>query len=177
MLKNMTVKELREIAKRESVKGYSTMVKAELVALLTRVIEDDHEVALNIDADMEEEKHMKEAEAERIASGRQYTKDGIVYGAGWSCCAESPSKVIVFDNDVKWAVCNGCASAYTGEVQELPAEIKAFPGKTFMGRIAAYKNDNGRSGFLTARQQRRIAKKWKSAISKGYNLDVVMGDK
>lgn len=49
----------------------------------------------------------------------------IQYGAGWNCCKERPAKVVVFDNGARWAVCKSCASAYTGEVQDLPELINA----------------------------------------------------
>ena len=47
----------------------------------------------------------------------------IQFGQGWNCCKEKPAKVVVFDNGARWAVCASCASMYTGEVQDLPAEI------------------------------------------------------
>jgi hypothetical protein len=51
------------------------------------------------------------------------TDTAIKYGEGWNCCKDRPAAVIVFDNGARWAVCKGCASAYTGEVQELPKEL------------------------------------------------------
>lgn len=47
-----------------------------------------------------------------------YTKD-IEYGQLWNCCWGNETHVIVFDNGSRHAVCNGCASKYTGPVAEL----------------------------------------------------------
>ena len=44
----------------------------------------------------------------------------IQYGKLWDCCAAKPAKVAVFSNGARHAVCKGCASMYTGEIQDLP---------------------------------------------------------
>jgi hypothetical protein len=44
---------------------------------------------------------------------------------------------------------------------------------TVKDRMGAYKRQTG--GYLTNRQQRRIAKKYKHALAKGFDLDTVMG--
>jgi hypothetical protein len=43
----------------------------------------------------------------------------IEFGRGWNCCIGVESKVIVFDNGHRWAVCNYCANQYTGPVYSL----------------------------------------------------------
>jgi hypothetical protein len=53
------------------------------------------------------------------------TDTTIKFGAGWDCCKARPAKVVVFDNGARWAVCKSCASAYTGEVQDLPEIVDA----------------------------------------------------
>lgn len=58
---------------------------------------------------------------------------------------------------------------------ETASPVKTFSGMTVMDRLRAYRKDNKRFGGLTARQNRRILKKYKRALGKGFSLEIVVG--
>jgi hypothetical protein len=56
-----------------------------------------------------------------LAHRKEHVKAGHVATAQlWNCCHGNERKVIVFDGGERHAVCNGCANAFTGDVENLP---------------------------------------------------------
>lgn len=58
--------------------------------------------------------------------------------------------------------------AYAEEAERAKLRSPNFTGLTTMTRMDNYNRQNG-GGVLTARQQRRVVKKYKRALSKGHN--------
>lgn len=171
-LTKMTVPQLKELAEKLNVWFTSRSRKQDLIDDITTVIYIAWCQASDMNAEIDEQRAMDEAEAERIASGVQFTKDGVIYGSGWNCCQQNPSKVIVFDNGVKWAVCKSCASSYTGEVEDIPVvKVQAEP-MTMNRRIQIYAAQMGGLRKITDRQGRRIAKKANRINKKAGNFEL-----
>lgn len=74
-----------------------------------------------------------------LACRKLHARKGEIKSGGfWNCCEANPTHVVTFDVGVRQAVCKGCASAYTGEVAEIPADL-----------VTTYRCECGDSYFAT----------------------------
>lgn len=122
-----TVKELREIATRMGLSIPSRARKAEVInAIVVKIAFLEYEAIEQNESITEAyEIHAEKAGLtlpEFLKCKKGHAKRGeIKIGDFWDCCAAKPTKVVIWDDGSKQAVCTACSRAYRGGVTDLPA--------------------------------------------------------